>query len=75
MLISELYKIEDSKKFFLLLLKEYNLYHKFRKFIIKHRKYLGTYKMIYTTILIDHFANDKSPRCLFNAFEEAKYLT
>ena len=64
----KLYNIENSKEFFVRILKEYKVYYKFKTYVANSKK-RGLNKTGVTATLLEHFYYDNTPRCLFNAID------
>ena len=65
---SKLYNIENSKEFFVRILKEYKVYYRFKTYVANCKKH-NINKHGITTTLLEHFYYDNTPRCLFNAID------
>ena len=72
---NQLYNIENSKKFFVRILKKYKVYQRFKDYIKKNRKLICGGDLTFIQTLVTHLWYDKSQQCLFNALEEAKYTS
>lgn len=72
---SKLYNIENSKEFFVRILKEYKVYQRFKDYIKRNRKLICRGNLPFIKTLVTHLWYDKSQQCLFNALEEAKYIS